>query len=219
MSDEKRQTRLLPFRRRRFGALDARRGYGAAADDFEADAELTALLRAWEAPPPSASARERLLAEFRAAAPRAPFWRRALTSEIRVPLPVAACAALALLVSLYALAARTRTHGAQPAPSARVEAPVRVVEVPVIQERVVTRTVYVEKKGPAAVRGLPAPPPGREALAAVPDPGDAEPPKRSEPALSTQSPAGYFTRVDMEDFQPAEDVKLRIVKRGSVDEK
>src|SRR3989440_4467320 len=65
MSDEKRQTRLLPFRLRRAGVS------GHAPHDFNedatVDAELSALLRAWEAPTPSANAGERLLADFRAA--------------------------------------------------------------------------------------------------------------------------------------------------------
>src|SRR5215211_7838185 len=100
MSDEKRQTRLLPFRLRRAARADARAG---DREDFSADAELTALLRTWEAPPQEAGGRARLLADFRASVRRAPLWRRALTAQVRVPLPVAACAAAVCLLSLYAL--------------------------------------------------------------------------------------------------------------------
>src|SRR5205085_6321789 len=100
MSGEKRQTRLLPFRLRRV----PRRAVHDFDEDATVDAELSALLRAWEAPTPSADAGERLLADFRAARWRAPLWRRALAAELRVPLPVAACALLALL-ALSALAA------------------------------------------------------------------------------------------------------------------
>ena len=46
MSDEKRQTRLLPFRLRR-GVTPRPAADSGAAEDFSADAELTALLRAW----------------------------------------------------------------------------------------------------------------------------------------------------------------------------
>src|SRR5829696_8194277 len=145
MSDEKRQTRLLPFRLRRAPRADA----GAdGAEDFSADAELTALLRTWDVPPRDAGARSRLLADFRASVRPVPLWRRALTAQVRVPLPVAACAALVLLGSLYVHGARS-TVGVEPS-AARTEArpaAARVVEVPVVQERVVTRTVYVEKKG------------------------------------------------------------------------
>src|SRR5829696_5509060 len=141
MSDEKRQTRLLPFRLRRAPRADA----GAdGAEDFSADAELTALLRTWDVPPRDAGARSRLLADFRATVRPVPLWRRALTAQVRVPLPVAACAALALLLTPLAFGARpwkrTALTPSEVVPAERV----RVVEVPVIQERVVTRTVYVE---------------------------------------------------------------------------
>src|SRR5438067_865607 len=135
MSDEKRQTRLLPFRLRR-------RTPRADAQDPAPDEELRELLRAWEAPPASHEARVRLLAEFRAAARR-------------VPLPVAACAVVALL-SLFAFAARSSsrptrtkaaTDGAETATAVNVAPTVKIVEVPVVRERVVTRVVYVEKKG------------------------------------------------------------------------
>ena len=214
MSDEKRQTRLLPFRLRR--ATQARRGALDGAEDFSADAELSALLRAWEAPPPDPRARQRLLADFRASARRAPLWRRALSKELRVPLPVAACAALALFVSLFALGARART-GALP-PASKTEAPptvLKVVEVPVVQERVVTRTVYVEKKQRGAARAASSQEPPGEALASEPEAKERAEPRAAEQAKQT----GYFTRVDMEDFQPADEMKIKIVRRGKADEK
>jgi hypothetical protein len=219
MSNEKRQTRLLPFRLRRAARADA----GAnGVEDFSADAELTALLRTWEAPPQDAGARGRLLADFRASARRPPLWRRALTAQVRVPLPVAACAAVVLLGSLYVLAARA-TSRIEPA-AAQTEArpaAVRVVEVPVVQERVVTRTVYVEKKVRGSLQTASRLQPEREELARRDDKNerDAEAPQRQEPAQGQDTHAGYFTRVDMNDFQPAGEVKLRIVSRGGTDEK
>ena len=219
MSDEKRQTRLLPFRLRRAARADA----GAkGVEDFTADAELTALLRTWDVPPRDAGARSRLLADFRASVPPAPLWRRALTAQVRVPLPVAACAAVVLLGSLYALG--VRATAARVGPSAAVQGAgaspaVRVVEVPVVQERVVTRTVYVEKKGRGGEQAVsPRRRPEPEELARR-DGREVEAPRRPEPGQSPEAHAGYFTRVDMNDFQPAGEVKLRIVSRGGVDEK
>lgn len=217
MSDEKRQTRLLPFRLRRAARVDA----GAhGVEDFSADAELTALLRTWDAPPQDAGARARLLSDFRASVRRAPLWRRALTAQVRVPLPIAACLGVALLGSLYVLAARVAPPAVktETAPAAAV----RVVEVPVVQERVVTRTVYVEKQGRGVLQAAAArPQPEREELARRDDKNerDAEAPRRVEPAPGQDAHAGYFTRVDMNDFQPANEVKLRIVSRGGTDEK
>ncbi|HJQ33993.1 MAG TPA: hypothetical protein VJ866_17565 [Pyrinomonadaceae bacterium] len=233
MSDEKRQTRLLPFRRRRaarFGAKDfavsdgVEDFAGALGDeDRSADAELTALLRAWEAPQQSADARARLLADFRAVAPARPLWRRALTAELRVPLPVAACAALALFASLFALGVRgwTRTAPVEASKTTDAPAEVKVVEVPVVQERVVTRTVYVEKKERAAVRISPQQVPSREDAREALAQGSAREGREAaaEPPAKKESNAGYFTRVNMEDFQPADEVKIRIVSRGGTDER
>jgi len=216
MSNEKRQTRLLPFRLRRAARAEA----GAdGAEDFSADAELTALLRAWDVPAQDAGSRARLLADFRASVRRAPLWRRALTAQVRVPLPVAACAGLVLLGSLYVLGARA-TARVEPsaAQTAARPAAVRVVEVPVVQERVVTRTVYVEKKGRGGEQAAPRRQPEREQLARR-DERNVETPQRQEPVQSPEAHAGYFTRVDMNDFQPAGEVKLRIVSRGGTDEK
>lgn len=76
MKDEKRQTRLLPFRLRRSDAgrraaqLNALRR--ADADDAGVDAELRAILREWDAPRSSPDARARLLAGFRAEGVRRP---------------------------------------------------------------------------------------------------------------------------------------------------
>jgi hypothetical protein len=247
MSDEKRPTRLLAFRLRRDGGARARnaghtsdaRDAAAGEEEFSDDAELSTLLRAWDAPEPSAHSRGRLLAEFRATARRAPLWRRALSSELRVPLPFAACAALAVLASLFVLAARTQTP-AQTAATNNASAEVRtaeaaptvkIVEVPVERERVVTRFVYVEKSArPAVAQQLAATRQSTTQRSATTTRGtvaqsssDREAAARQtafDPsAQSSGEPTSYFTRVDMADFQPADEMKIRIVKRGKTDEK
>lgn len=219
MSDEKRQTRLLPFRLRRASRL---RVHADGGEDFSADAELTALLRTWDVPARDAGARARLLADFRASARPAPLWRRALAAQVRVPLPVAACAAAVILGSLYVIGTRAAARAEPAAARAGAEpAAVRVVEVPVVRERVVTRTIFVEKKE----RGAPRVVSTRAEARAEPAPRDdeneasAEAPRGAAPAPSPDAHAGYFTSVDMNDFQPAGEVKLRIVSRGGVDEK
>lgn len=252
MSDEKRQTRLLPFRLRRDGAARVRAAeFGAGARDVSADggespedAELSALLRVWEAPETSAGARERLLAGFRAGGVRVPLWRRALSAELRVPMPVAACAALVLLASLFALVARTQTPARTAAQSTSADvrttdAPaVKIVELPVERERVVTRYVYVERNAQraeaqrlAAIEQSETTRQSTSAQRNVTERGatarqdsDTETAREVRTAIdssaqSTAEPTSYFTRVDMADFQPAEKMELRIVKRGKTDEK
>jgi hypothetical protein len=207
MSDEKRQTRLLPFRLR---GKAARRAEGVGRrDEMPADEELRALLGAWEAPGPSHAAHARLLGAFRERARgRAPLWKRLLTASVRVPAPVAACAVVALLASLLALAARA-PRLALDAPAAVPPAPeLRIVEAPAPPQRVVERVVYVERENSqkAKARG------GQLAARA-----------RGESATDTgaaveEGPTSYFTRVDMGEFQPPDEMKIRIIKKGKADE-
>lgn len=252
MSDEKRPTRLLTFRLRRDGASrrakfsDAGAGFSGDAESFSEDAELSALLRTWKAPATSEDARARLLSDFRAGVRRAPLWRRALSAELRLPLPFAACAAVALLASFLALAARTQTpspsassatQAANAATRTTEAAPaVKTVEVPVERERIVTRYVYVDRNARASEpRQLAASqqPTARRSsttsAAVAQSNSDGESVRGVRTAInstatdsSAQSagePTSYFTRVDMADFQPAEKMELRIVKRGKTDEK
>lgn len=245
MSDEKRQTRLLPFRLRRAAQAHAdvyerdARELSAEDAEFSDDLELSTLLRAWDAPEPSARSRERLLAEFRTSFVRAPLWRRALSAELRVPLPVAACAALVLLASLFALYSRTpspmQTATKSNAADVRTNAEpaVKIVELPVERERVVTRYVYVDRsdaRQPAANRQtMTAQQSTSTQRSATTRPAVAQSNSTREDTVrqtainsSTQSneePTSYYTRVDMADFQPADEMKIRIVKRGKTDEK
>jgi hypothetical protein len=209
MSDEKRQTRLLPFRLR--GKAAARRPLDTGARaEVPADEELRALLGAWEAPGPSHASRARLLAAFREGAhSRTPLWKRMLSASVRVPAPVAACAVVALLASALALAARAPRLSLD-APAALPEAPaLRIVEAPAPPERVVTRVVYVEREsirarkdraGQLAARG-------REHERAT-----------GAPVSEDESMTSYFTRVDMGEFQPPDEMKIRIIRKGKSDE-
>ena len=85
----------------------------------------------------------------------------------------------------------------------------KVVEVPVVRERVVTRVVYVERKGRRDARGA-----GARLGAALAATGAG-----GLKAAGADAPTSYFTRVDMEDFQPADEMKIRIVKKGRADER
>jgi hypothetical protein len=242
MSDEKRPTRLLPFRMRRAAHAHAAdyacdvRELSADAVEFSEDAELSTLLRTWETPEPSARSRERLLAEFRAGGVRATLWRRALSAELRVPLPVAACAALALLASLFMLIARTQTPAQTAIKSTAADvrttdAPaVKIVELPVERERVVTRIVYVERNArPTESKQLAMTQQSTSTERIGTTRGVVQSNSKSEGAARqtaiessaqpSAEPTSYFTRVDMADFQPADEMKIRIVKRGKTDEK
>ena len=140
------------------------------------------------------------------------FWKRLLTAKLPLPVPVAAALALVLLASSF-LALRSSTASATPiAPqtlSVSTATP-RIVEVPVVREKIVTRTVYVDKKGREinnTRRLAPMPLPARDESALTASNSDRG---RRQDKL--------FTRVNLTDFQPPEELKIRIIKRRSSDE-
>lgn len=155
-------------------------------------ARLDARLRALEREPRPAPAVN---------APPAPWLsalRRTFTARLHVPVPVAVAAALALVVT-SALALRGASARAlPPAPEAASSAPVvRVVEVPVVQEKIVTRTVYVTRRdGGQARQGMKTTQSNNAQLA-----------RRSKQAQSEQTPGSALAG-----FQPAGEVKLRVIK-------
>lgn len=191
--------RLLPFRLRR---RDPRRGCAplSRAEETPADAELRHLLRAWAAPPPDPSGGARLLAAFRAHDAARPRWRRLLGARVSVPLPLAACAGAGLVAAGLAVFALASPGARAPfAEAAAAAAAVRVVEAPVTRERVETRVVYVEREPRAA----PAPRTPAPAAAA---------------AEAEADDASYITGVDMAEFHPADQMKIRVIKRHRPDD-
>jgi hypothetical protein len=138
-------------------------------------------------------------------ASRVSFWKRLLTTSIRVPAPLAAAAALLLVaVSVYAL-----TLAARPAPEPVVLAApdirppeaapqIRFIEVPVVREKTVTQIIYVPRRGDGHAQKF-AP---RENLAGV-GRQNATP----APVANAASP-----RPNLSGFKPAGEVNLRIIK-------
>ncbi len=129
--------------------------------------------------------------------------RHAFTTRLRVPVPAALAVALAL-VATTALALRpapTPLLVAAP-PTLAATAPVRFVEVPVpvVQEKIVTRTVYVARTGAGQSSGRTtqiAHQPLTQMLAR----------NRTQTTLQAESP-----RVVLTGFQPAGAVQLRLIK-------
>ena len=142
----------------------------------------------------------------RASANRAPFWRHLLTLRLPLPVPVAALIAIALL-SLSALALRTRsaarveTLATQPLPVA--PAPLKVREVPVYHEKVVTRTVYIDRKA-------------REKNEARANSRDKQ--RVSLPLTANkEKESSIFMRARLTDFQPPDEMRIRVIRRSKDD--
>jgi hypothetical protein len=163
----------------------------------------------------NATLRERLLAPVQATVERKParvsVWQRLLAAKFQVPVPVAAALVVALVIS-SALALRSKPAGVETTlapPPSTVES-VRLVHVPFVQEKVVTRTVYVEKKrdGERGLRPLlPMVASAREVLETNISDGEHK------------EDTGFFTRANLKGFQPADDMKIRVLKRNNTNDK
>jgi hypothetical protein len=122
--------------------------------------------------------------------------RRALTATWRVPVPVAAVAALALVVlATFVLLRPAPVRIVLAAPS-QIEsgAPVQTVAVPIVQEKIVTRTVYVTRQTQTRHASHPAQIDAARSLA-----------QRS----NNESAAA---RIALAGFRPTGEVKLRVIK-------
>ncbi len=159
-----------------------------------------------------------------------PVWQRFMAASVRVPAPVAALALL--FVAGFSLFAFTRarqhsspvTNAPQAATVSTPTAPqtgekTSIVEVPVIQERVVTRTVYVARNSrapreDAATHGAEGP---RFSDRKQEDEGQAIQHMPETNARNGQ--AAGDTHAALAGFKPAGEVKLRIIKGNYQDEK
>ena len=137
-------------------------------------------------------------------------WRRLFTTSFSMPLPVAAAAALLIAVTTI-VAVRSLMFHKQAAPEA--SASVREVEVikevekPVVVERVVTRTVYVQR--PQTSSAASARRPTVPSLQGTPD----------MTASTGRNDTQERARAALNGFQPPPDVKLTVIKGSYPDEK
>jgi hypothetical protein len=137
-----------------------------------------------------------------------PFWKRLLTTSIRVPAPLAATALLLLVaVSVLVLSLLTRSAPepvvvAAPGSTQGAVAPqIKFIEVPVVQEKIITRTIYVPRRDNEDGGGMRQPVAARENLA-------------RDVRRNTRAPeaAAAPSRPNLSGFKPAGEVNLRIIK-------
>jgi hypothetical protein len=136
---------------------------------------------------------------------RVPFWKRLLTTSIRVPAPLAATGVLLLLAtSILALSLLVRSAPepvvvAAPNSSPAADAPqIKFIEVPIVEEKIITQTVYVPRRNNSARGSGKAT--TRENLAGVR--------RQNAPAPEATAPP----RANLSGFKPAGEVNLRIIK-------
>lgn len=123
--------------------------------------------------------------------------RTIFTASVRVPLPAALGLMLLFGASFFMLRARAQVNASPAAPVVLVET--KNIEVPVIQEKVVTRVVYVARKG------------------------DRTRTNRSDqkdfPTIGPASDASDKTALSLVGFKPTEEVKLTVIKGSYKDDK
>lgn len=152
----------------------------------------------------------------------ASFWRRALYMRVQIPVPVLAAAVLVIAASLGSLLLLRSPAAAQqgddstanmrarsvkaPAGSndSFLEKPAKIIEVPVVQERIVTRVVYVNRR----------PLPERKNNAARSNNGFAlnELEQQRLARATAGLPRAPLTRQSLAGFQPTNEVKLTVIK-------
>ncbi len=130
--------------------------------------------------------------------------RKMATTSVRVPVPAALAMMLLAGILFFSLRARGQANVTSSTPLPSVET--RTVEVPVIQDRVVTKVVYVEKKG----RRHKGPPGLASSLDAA---------GRNATIARGGSDASGKTAMSLVGFKPTDQVKLTIIKGSYRDEK
>lgn len=137
--------------------------------------------------------------------PSAPFWKRLFASSIPVPVPLVAVAIVLVVTTVLVMRRPAQSNpSAQSASSkATPREVIKTVEVPVYQDRIVTRTVYVDRANRTVAKN------------------QSEPEQNLNNVVAQSSPASSKKRpgVSLEGFQPADEVKLRIIKGSYPDEK
>ena len=118
--------------------------------------------------------------------------RKMATTSVRVPLPAALAMMLLIGISFFALGSTGQTNIPPVIPLVSLET--RTVPVPVIQEKVVTRVVYIERKGRGNRGAAGQSGPSRSNVAGV------------------RSDASGKTAMSLVGFKPTDHVNLTIIK-------
>lgn len=178
---------------------------------------LSGFLQTSEIKLPSAALENRLMQSFRQRqkAEKVSSWRQIIFGAVAIPKPVFAALLLAAVTaswlafevgkinsSIVSMTAPTIDSQVQMPPETEIKTV--VVEVPVVREKIVTRTIFVREK------------PENQS-------GKAQPAAASKsnilPSSSSVADNGYFTDVNLKGFQPSAEIGAKIIKEVKEDEK
>lgn len=213
----------------------------AAFDRLEA---LRHLLRKDIAPSLSAAFDRKLMQAFLdkhpAPAKSLMWWRWLFAGSISIPKPVFAAVLIAVALAFITanLIGRSSTAvtnavdtalTAPPAASSQSSPPLtktveqtKIVEVPVIKERVVTKTIYIERENVDANKTSKKSSGFNLTQTTAVNKKSNDAPKLAAPNLPMSGSIaenGYFTQTDLTDFKPAAEPNIRIIKKEKENEK
>ena len=185
MTDEEKKKYLFQLTSRELGES------AKNVPDPDEDPELQTLLRQWQLPRSSPELDRRVLMAYRNQVSSDGRWKRLVFRSIPIPLPLAAV----LILVLVFLGSRTL----RPPELVRLEvtgpvSEVVQVEVPVVRERIVTRTVYRAPEAKNAGKHL-----------------QNDTPRSMADSVSRRPPSSQIAG-QLSDFEPVEKIQLKILK-------
>ncbi len=124
------------------------------------ESEFNEALKAWEPPEVSSALDQRVLEAYRQHTTRRSWWERFFTTSVRIPLPIVALQAVLLLVAGGGFLAFYVTKAEEVLPLARNTASPTIIEVPVVNEKIVFRAsprVRKQSLPRATQKAIPAP--------------------------------------------------------------
>lgn len=164
------------------------------------------------------------------------WWSAIFAGSVSIPKPAFAAALIAVAVAITAanfigrnaaISAGANTASTapavslQPSPSTFIEQ-TKIVEVPVYKERVVTKTVYVERESGGAQKTSKKTSDFNTSKLTALDKNRHNTIDSAVPGLQMSASIaenGYFTRTDLKDFEPATESNVRIIRKEKTDEK
>lgn len=184
----------------------------------EESAALSTLLQTSRIPLPSAALDARIMKSFRQQHESVPVWRRIILGTFAVPKPAFAALLILAMAGFWTafqvgkIYSTSISISEQLGETARTpiqtpeqqEVQTVVVEVPVIKEKIVTRTIYVPQ--PKINKNEKS-----KSLDVLP--------QNDLPLSSVVANNGYFTDVSLKGFQPSAEINAKIIKGVKEDEK
>lgn len=181
---------------------------------------LSGFLQTSEIELPSAALENRLMQSFRERQQpeKVSSWRQIIFGAVAIPKPIFAALLLAAVTASWLAfqvgkinsSTVSMTVPAIDSSAGQVQMPGEtitktvIVEVPVVKEKIVTRTIFVREK------------PGNQS-------GKTQTPAASKsnilPSSSSVADNGYFTDVNLKGFQPSAEIGAKIIKEVKEDEK